>query len=94
MREAGEESGLTDLFFFHPGIIDVDIHPIPAGRGEPDHQHFDVRYLLATRDAEAIRQDPAESLDLGWFELDEAASKMKEQGSLRVIEKIRRILLP
>ncbi len=50
-REGAEESGLSDLVLLSPAILDVDVHPIPAGKGEPPHLHHDVRYALATRDA-------------------------------------------
>ncbi|HVT04734.1 MAG TPA: NUDIX hydrolase [Thermoanaerobaculia bacterium] len=92
LREGSEESGLRSLRFLQNNVLDLDIHPIPAGKGEPDHHHFDVRYLLATEDVDSIRPDPAESIDLRWFGLDEAANLMGEAGSLRVTEKIRRIL--
>lgn len=48
-REAGEEVGLTSLKLLKPEIFDIDIHRIPAaiknGKEEPEHWHFDVRYL-------------------------------------------------
>jgi 8-oxo-dGTP pyrophosphatase MutT (NUDIX family) len=94
LREAQEESGLTDLTFLVPGILDLDVHAIPAGKGEPPHLHHDVRYAVATTTPEAIRRDASESLDLRWFSLDEARRLMAEPGSSRVIERLRRLLPP
>src|SRR5207248_8835435 len=48
LREGAEESGLRDLELAMDGIFDLDVHVIPAGRGEPEHRHFDVRYVART----------------------------------------------
>lgn len=87
LREGSEESGLADLEIVG-GVIDVDVHAIPAGKGEPDHRHFDVRYVARTRTPETITIDPAESEALAWFHLADAESAMNEAASTRVIRKI------
>lgn len=91
LREGAEESGLADLELAG-GILDLDIHRIPAGKGEPDHDHYDVRYLARTRHPEAITIDRGESNDLAWVTLPEAAERMPGLESHRVIQKIERIL--
>jgi 8-oxo-dGTP pyrophosphatase MutT (NUDIX family) len=92
LREAAEESGLRDLQLAKEGIADLDVHVIPAGRGEPEHRHFDVRYIARTGLPEAIAMDAQESNDLMWVDLDRAAFLMKGEESLRVLRKIRRML--
>ena len=92
LREGREESGLPDLALLVPDILDVDVHDIPAGKGEPPHKHHDVRYALRTERPEAIRKDDAESLDLAWFTLEEAAEKMNEPGGRRALAKLVRLL--
>lgn len=92
LREAGEESGLERLEFLLPGVFDVDLHFIPAGKGEPDHWHFDVRYLACAPDPEPIVLNLAESKELLWIPLDDAPKLMNERGSSRAIRKIRRHL--
>ena len=94
LREGAEESGLADLHFpggagAETGILDLDIHAIPAGKGEPDHHHFDVRYVARTRTPDAIAIDRAESNELAWVSLDRAAELMPGPESHRVIRKIR-----
>lgn len=91
LREGREESGLTDLRTAG-GVLDLDIHLIPAGRGEPAHDHFDVRYLARTDRPEAIAIDRAESNDLAWVDLARAAELMPGAESQRVIRKIERLL--
>jgi len=92
LREGKEESGLPDLELVQPNIFDVDVHPIPAAKGEPDHDHFDLRYLARTSKPDAITMQQAESEDLQWVSLDEAIVRMGEDGSTRAIRKIERLL--
>jgi 8-oxo-dGTP pyrophosphatase MutT (NUDIX family) len=87
LREGSEESGLRDLELIG-GIFDIDVHAIPAGRGEPDHDHFDVRYLARTRHSHAIAIDRAESDELAWVTLADARGLMRSPESWRVIRKI------
>ena len=91
LREGAEESGLQDLQL-HDGIFDLDVHRIPAGKGEPDHDHFDVRYLARTASPEAISIDAGESHDLAWVTLGRAAELMPGSESHRVIRKIESLL--
>jgi hypothetical protein len=66
------------------------VHPIPGNDKEPEHKHFDVRYVvLADRaQAEAI-QASDESTDLKWFSFDEALAAVSEGSLRRLIEKYR-----
>ena len=64
LREAEEESGLRDLVV-EPAIFDIDRHRIPARRDEPEHWHYDVRYVVrATRGEAFVVGD--ESHALAW----------------------------
>lgn len=45
LREAEEESGLRGLHV-EPGIFDIDRHVIPARGADPEHWHYDVRYVV------------------------------------------------
>jgi 8-oxo-dGTP pyrophosphatase MutT (NUDIX family) len=89
LREGREESGLADLQPVDEAILDVDVHAIPAGRGEPAHLHLDVRYLLVTAAPGTIQADVAESHELAWFTPDEAVRLMDEPGSARALRKLR-----
>jgi 8-oxo-dGTP pyrophosphatase MutT (NUDIX family) len=91
LREGREESGLADLELAG-GIFDLDIHGIPAAKGEPDHDHFDVRFLARTSTPDAVSLDRSESNALAWVTLDRAAELMPGAESLRVIRKIERSL--
>ncbi|HYS55820.1 MAG TPA: NUDIX domain-containing protein [Thermoanaerobaculia bacterium] len=91
LREGEEESGLRDLWLIADAIADLDVHLIPEGRGEPEHRHYDVRYIALTESADSIAADARESNALMWFDLDRAATLMQGEESLRVIQKIRRL---
>ncbi|WP_327669450.1 MULTISPECIES: NUDIX domain-containing protein [unclassified Streptomyces] len=62
LRELHEETGIPPQAVAPwPGYeavpFDVDIHEIDAhpGKGEPGHQHFDVRFLFRLRSADQVR---------------------------------------
>ena len=92
LREGREESGLGDLAPLSTAILDVDVHPIPAGKGEPDHLHFDVRFAMTTSAPESVLRDDAESAALEWVSLDEAAERIAEPGALRALRKLARLV--
>lgn len=94
LAEAREETGLEDLVFLDdaggPFPIDVDVHRIPARRGEPEHEHHDVRYLLIAAPG-AVPRVSEESHDVRWFPLDLAAlARIGADASLlRLVRKAR-----
>ena len=74
LREAIEETGLVDLRPFPgpaPEVALVAHVPVPAAKGEPDHEHADVCYVLAT-DAPERTVDEHDDAALRWVSLDEA----------------------
>ena len=64
LREAQEETGLTDLQAA-TAIFDIDRHRIPARGTEPEHWHYDVRYVVQARGDERFVANE-ESLGLAW----------------------------
>ena len=81
LREAEEESGLADLLV-ERGIFDIDRHRIPARANEPEHWHYDVRYVVrATCDEEFVVGD--ESHDLAWREVTELVEDESVDASVR-----------
>ncbi len=67
LREATEESGISGLSLITPDIFDIDIHTIPesVSKGEPTHEHYDVRFLIQAPHMDYRVSD--ESNDLQWF---------------------------
>lgn len=92
-KEAREESGLTDFEPVGDGIFDLDIHPIPARKSDPEHLHYDVRYVLrATGNTDYIVSD--ESHDLRWVTPDEVEDLTGEESMLRMVRKWKASSLP
>jgi 8-oxo-dGTP pyrophosphatase MutT (NUDIX family) len=67
LREAEEESGLGGLVV-ETGIFDIDRHRIPARANEPEHWHYDVRYVVRATGSEAFVVGD-ESHALAWREI-------------------------
>jgi 8-oxo-dGTP pyrophosphatase MutT (NUDIX family) len=88
MREAVEESGLTSLRAVSPAIFDCDVHPIPGRREEPEHFHYDVRFLLEADDAEPLVVSE-ESKELAWVALDDVRALESDVSVMRMVAKTR-----
>ena len=71
LREAREESGIEAIRVVDDEIFDLDVHAIPAHGNEPEHVHYDVRFLLQTTETERYRVSD-ESHDLRWSSRDDA----------------------
>lgn len=86
LREAREESGLTRVRAVRAEIFDVDRHRIPARKTEPEHWHFDVRFLIEADEAEPLAISD-ESHDLAWVPLAELARYSAEESLARMARK-------
>lgn len=82
LREAVEESGIAELAI-DPRPIDLDIHPIPARPGEPEHLHLDVRFVVHAPQ-NAVETVSDESHELGWFTPEEARTILTDDSVLRL----------
>ena len=74
IKEAQEESGIQHIEAISRGVFDIDVHPIPARKNEPEHDHWDVRFLLRVTDPAAQYVVSDESHDLRWFTHSELAA--------------------
>lgn len=86
LREGREESGLTRLHAISEKIFDVDRHLIPARKTEPDHWHYDIRFMIeADPDEPLLISD--ESHDLAWIEIARMADYNAEESMMRMARK-------
>lgn len=87
-REVLEEVGLAeaDLALAESGIFDADIHPIPPLKGEPAHEHFDVRFLFDARTADF--KAGAEVNGAKWVPLGEINDLQSDESVLRAVRKL------
>jgi len=86
LREAREESGLTRLKLASPEIFDVDRHRIPARGNEPEHWHYDVRFLIEAEADEPLSVSD-ESKDLAWVTLEDVAGLNPSESLARMVRK-------
>jgi len=68
-REASEETGLEQLSLITPAI-DIDIHTIPARGNEPEHLHFDIRFVVIS-DGDHTPKPNHEAIDAKWVRLND-----------------------
>lgn len=79
--EAEEESGLAGLVL-EGGLFDLDRHLIPARKADPDHYHYDVRYVVRATASEAYVVGD-ESHDLAWRPIGELVKEPGLDDSVR-----------
>lgn len=85
LREAREETGCA--YQAATGLIDVDIHPIPAAAGRPAHLHLDLRIIAIADDPQNAQHDPAESHAFEWIPLDAAIGLVEDPSLRRLLRK-------
>lgn len=81
LREAEEETGLRGLRI-EPGIFDIDRHRIPARPDEPEHWHYDVRYVVRAGENERYKVSE-ESHALAWRPIVDVATDAQADASVR-----------
>jgi 8-oxo-dGTP pyrophosphatase MutT (NUDIX family) len=88
-REANEESGISNISIVSMNIFDVDIHAIPGGK-EPEHIHYDIRYLFEA-DIDSPIIVSSESKDVKWIRLDEVQDYNSSENLMRMVRKINQL---
>jgi 8-oxo-dGTP pyrophosphatase MutT (NUDIX family) len=92
LREAVEETGLADLVPWpderlrHLVVVDV-----PAGKGEPAHEHADLRYFMATQTPDKARAEN-EDAPVRWLSLAEARELTAEDNLQETLARLERLL--
>jgi 8-oxo-dGTP pyrophosphatase MutT (NUDIX family) len=84
IREAREEVGLQ-LPASAARLFDVDVHQIPAFGNDPQHLHFDFRFLIRCRQTAVDAMSDA--IEACWFRLREAAEQAGNDGVKRLLVK-------
>lgn len=86
LKEAQEESGLSEIEVIDAAIFDLDVHEIPSRPAEPAHFHYDVRFALCALSPEGFQASP-ESNSLAWIEIAELERFTQERSMLRMRDK-------
>ena len=91
-REATEETGLADLAPWPDAEIrHVVIVNVPAGKGEPAHEHADIRYFMATQTPDQARAED-EDAPLRWLSLTAARDVTSEPNLIETMARLKRLL--
>lgn len=95
LREGHEETGLGDLVPYPEAslaqLVQVVIVPVAAGGGEPAHEHADLRFVLATADPDAARQENPDA-PLRWMTLAEAKKATSEANVREALRRVEKLL--
>lgn len=90
LREAEEETGVKEYNILQQKFFDLDIHPIPARAGFPEHLHYDMRFLFEADRTHQVTVSE-ESHDVAWIEIEKLDSLTGGNPSImRMVEKVRR----
>jgi 8-oxo-dGTP pyrophosphatase MutT (NUDIX family) len=92
LREAGEETGLTDLTPWPDRQIrHVAIVSVPAAGDEPAHEHADLRFVFATQEPDAVRAEKPDA-PLRWLSPGEAQQATSEANFRETLSRVERLL--
>jgi len=85
IREVREETGLV---LTGPGtLFDIDVHSIPARKGDPAHRHYDIRYSFEAPVAGAVMAGD-DAVDVRWVRLADVPELASDASVLRPLRKI------
>jgi len=92
LRETAEETGLdpSHIRLVSGDIFDLDIHRIPASSRGPQHEHYDVRFLVEIDDSQEVHGNQ-ESHEVRWVDLAEVSRFNNNLSTHRMVEKTRRM---
>ncbi len=87
-REAIEECGLTFLTPVTENIFDIDVHTIPEKGGEPEHLHYDIRFLFIVDNTAGQQRNETETKDMQWVDLASLTKKNVPSSLRRMAHKL------
>lgn len=92
LREAAEESGLTDLVPWpDAGLRHAVVCEVAPGKGEPAHEHADLRYFLATGRPDAASPESPDA-PLRWLTVADAGEVAGASNLAETLRRLRREL--
>ena len=88
-REVLEETGLNGLTALGDGLFDCDIHVIPAMKGDPAHEHHDLRFLFQAPTRAFVAGDEVHGAR--WVRLEDVNAVESDASVMRAVEKLIRL---
>ena len=86
LKEAKEESGINNFKIISKEIFDLDIHKIPKYGSNPEHLHYDVRFILEADKLERLSIS-TESNDLAWIKIEDVLNLNRKKSIKRMMHK-------
>lgn len=91
IKEAKEETGLTNVSPYSTDIFTVDVIYVPNhikhGVYISDHLHLNASFLLIADESEKLTVKPDENEDVKWFDIDEVFKHISEPRMVPVYQK-------
>ena len=86
-REVMEESGITEYNDLGGKVVDVDVHTIPenAKKHEPEHLHYDIRFVFVVDKKDFKISD--ESKEIVWMPISKAKTLVPPESMPRYLDK-------
>jgi 8-oxo-dGTP pyrophosphatase MutT (NUDIX family) len=92
LREGQEETGLSDLRPWPTAQLrHAVVVPVPAGNGEPAHEHADLRFVLATNTPDQVVAEN-ETAPLRWLEIGDAVQETSEANLRETLHRVRQLM--
>jgi len=88
LKEAQEETGLTDIQAVDSKLFDIDIHLIPANSKDTAHLHYDIRFLMQADRNEPLKIN-SESKNLAWVLLEDVYRYNDSESIMRMVKKMK-----
>ncbi len=92
LREAREETSVTQIYPFSRRILSIDILPVPPhekhGKQVGEHLHYNVTYGLIAPKNQKIADKPDENRDVRWLRTEEIPKYCTEPQMLPIYEKL------
>ena len=86
LKEAKEESGINNFNIISEEIFDLDIHKIPKYDSNPEHLHYDVRFILEADKLKKLSISN-ESIDLAWIKIKDVLNLNPKKSIERMMHK-------
>ncbi len=92
LREAREETGLADLAPLpDAGLLQVAVVPVAPGKGEPAHEHADLRFVLTTGTPEEVRPENP-TARLRWVPVDDAYAEVARENLRESLARVAKLI--
>ena len=92
IKEAKEETGVTNIEALTPDIVALDIihvqNHMKNGIYVGDHLHLNVTYVLVADETDELQINEAENSGVQWFKIDEVLEYVNEERIKPVYQKV------